>query len=300
MRAEDRLQQLGTSRAYKTGEAQHFAFIQLKGYVIYTPAHVGKMLYLEDRLTRLIPAHKFAVCGLVELTANHEVNHRLLVHVFALACFDVFAVAQDRNLVCNLHDLFQFMGNIQNRNAAAAQIIHNLEQEFNLAFRKRRRRFVHNQHFGTKGHCLYDLEKLLFGYAQVFDDRVRADVIDPQLVEKRLRIPVHLYFVDEQSLFGHPSNIYVFRGRHMRRERQFLMNHRDPRELRFLRLPEEDRLSFKFHSSFVRRINAGQYIHQRGLARAVFTNDRVHFSAVNIKAYIVKSSNTWEDLRYAV
>ena len=42
MRAENRLQQLRTSRAYKAGEPKHFSFVQLKGNVFHAAADVYK------------------------------------------------------------------------------------------------------------------------------------------------------------------------------------------------------------------------------------------------------------------
>ena len=70
-----------------------------------------------------------------------------------------------------------------------------------------------------------------------------------------------------------------------------LIDRRDAKHRRILSRTKLRFLSVEQDLSCVRHINTGHGFNQRGLARTVFTHERMHLSGAKLKAYLVQRRN---------
>ena len=137
------------------------------------------------------------------------------------------------------------------------------------------------------GQRLCDLDHLLLRDRQRLDDGLRVK-LQMQLVEQLLRHGVLLCLVDEQALHGFAPDIDVFRHSQVLHEVQLLMDDADAERLRVARAVDLGVLSKEFDRSAVARVDAGQHLHKRRLAGAVFADQRHDLALTNLQLRIVQ------------
>ena len=109
-----------------------------------------------------------------------------------------------------------------------------------------------------------------------------------QLVEQLLRHGVLLCLVDEQALHGLAADIDVFRHGQVLHEVQLLMDDADAERLRVARAVDLGVLSKEFDRAAVARVDAGQHLHKRRLAGAVFADQRHDLALADLQLRIVQ------------
>jgi hypothetical protein len=105
--------------------------------------------------------------------------------------------------------------------------------------------------------------------------------IDLETIQQRLRLAIHARPVDECAPAAwFASEEDVFSDRHLLHESQFLINHRQPGLLGVIDRFKACFDTIHLKSSFIAamRMNAGEQLDERALARAVFTAQRVDFA----------------------
>ena len=81
----------------------------------------------------------------------------------------------------------------------------------------------------------------------------------------------------------------IFRDRQHRYQIKFLIDNTDSAFQRIQNAANSCLLSIDRDFAEIGRVQTTQYLHQRGFARTIFANYRVHFSPLYIKTYIIKS-----------
>lgn len=137
------------------------------------------------------------------------------------------------------------------------------------------------------GQRLCDLDHLLLRDRQRLDDGLR-DKLQMQLVEQLLRHGVLLCLVDERALHGLAADIDVFRHSQVLHEVQLLMDDADAERLRVARAVDLDMLSKEFDRAAVARVDAGQHLHERRLACAVFADQRHDLALADLQLRVVQ------------
>ncbi|MCY1175005.1 hypothetical protein D9M73_152250 [compost metagenome] len=112
---------------------------------------------------------------LTELATDHQGDQLLAVVVGHRRDTDQIAVAQHGNALRDPRQLFEAMGDVDDRYAASLQAGDLLEQHFDLAGSEHRGRLVENQHMTIANQVARDLHHLLVADAQLADQGVRVN-----------------------------------------------------------------------------------------------------------------------------
>ena len=135
---------------------------------------------------------------------------------------------------------------------------------------------------------LGDLDHLLLRDGQGADLRGRIDV-EPKLREQFPGHLGHFAVVDQaERIFRLAPDPYVFGDRHPVHQRQFLMDHSDALLQGIEWAGQNDLLAAQADGAAVRRVNAGDDLHQRRLAGAVLAHQGVDAAGAQPKLHVVQ------------
>ena len=102
---------------------------------------------------------------------------------------------------------------------------------------------------------------------------------------------------EAEAVLGFTGDPHVLSHRHVRHKVEFLVDHGDALAQGIDGRFEGDGLAFESDLAFVRRVDAGNDLHQRGLARAVLAHQSVHRAGAQREANVVQSNNTGKALK---
>ena len=77
--------------------------------------------------------------------SNHILYDPAELNVLYISICNVFSITKNGNVIANLHNFFQTMGNIYDGNSGFQKLSHNLEKYLNLCSGKRGSRLIHDQ-----------------------------------------------------------------------------------------------------------------------------------------------------------
>ena len=126
-----------------------------------------------------------------------------------------------------------------------------------------------------------DLDQLLARRRQLFHAPLRAQrelVVGDQPAGGLDHAPA-LHPAERQPVFATQKK--VLRHRQMRREQRFLVDHRNPDRRRLRRGFEMHLAALPQHLPGIALDDSGDDLHQRGLARAIFAQQQMHFAGLN-------------------
>ena len=148
MKSHQTLKQLASSSSQKSVNTKDLALFQIQAYMVKSPAaaffrkaHILNFQHL--RLFGKVNASLKAV--ILGVLSNHILYDPAELNVLYISICNVFSIAKNGNMIANLHDFFQTMGNIYDGNSGFQKLSHNLEKYLNLCGRKRGRRLIHDQ-----------------------------------------------------------------------------------------------------------------------------------------------------------
>src|SRR3954447_7575267 len=280
--AKDRLQDLGSARAEQTADTQDLATPELKADAVQHPAPSALAKDIERQ-----PLHRKddrailrsrAAVACDHVAADHRRNDGTARQVADRGRHDAPAVAQYRHAVGEIENLFDAVRGVDDGDAFACELTHDLEQR--LAFRRRqcRSRLVHDEDAGTERQRLGDFHQLLLADAQFGDSAFWSD-LHAEALKQTLCRSDHAAAVDqhaadqrlatEKDIVGHIQ---------LGNEIEFLMNDRDPRALGVAYAAERDGAALDPYNAFIVRVHASQDFHQRALAGTVLAHQRVDFA----------------------
>ena len=234
----------------------------------------------------------------VDRSANHHGNQLRFVDLADVPCADKAAVAQHGDAVGQSEYLGHAMANIDDADAAPAQLAHHRHEALHIRIHQRSGRLVHDQHVGFVGNRLGDLDHLPVGDAERADPDVRADV-DVEPPEQFHRLAAHLAMVDEAETVGRfAADPDVFGHRHRRHQVQFPMDHGDAVLQRVQRAFQPDVAAVEFEGAGIGRVDAGDDLHQRRLSGAVLAHQGVDAARAQAELYIVECQHAGEFLAH--
>ena len=219
-----------------------------------------------------------------QLPADHHRDQPIAVHVLHGIRADHPAVTQDRHFAGDSEHFADAVRDVDDGAPAGLEVRHDPEELIHLALRERRGGLVHDQDVGLVGDGARNLDHLLAGNRQVGDPLVRIDV-DLQTSKKLACAPAERAMIDKpdpgQRLAADPD---VLGHRHRRHQVQFLV---DPRGA-----PANG------DTAGVRAVHAGDDLHERRFARAVFPYERVHRARLHAHRHAVQRDHAWKDLSH--
>ncbi len=273
------LENFRAARAQQTVDAENLPFPDGKADVVQqVPAAAfrqGEVLYLQnDR--GLLPVDIAAALRVCFIPADHPLDDPWDVDFVRILVRHVFPVAQDRDVVADVQDLFQAVGNVHDRDPLRRQLAHDPEQHIHLLRAQGGRRFVHDQDFQVLLNQIpRDLDDLLLPHAQVPHQRFRRDGVLQLRQNPAGQLGVLLVVQPEMPLRLFPGHKDVLVDVQVREQAQLLMDDPDPVPACVRRVLEGDLLIPHKELAGSGLLDSRNDLHQRGFSRAVFPDQHV-------------------------
>ena len=213
--------------------------------------------------------------------AHHHVGQGLLVGVLGQHVAYVFALAEHGHPVGHVQHLVELVGDDDEGLAVGLHVAHDGEQLVRLLRGQHGGGLVQNQNIGTAVQHLDDLHSLLLGHGHVVDLHVRVDIkavlITDVLDLLTCIVQVKLALQAEDDILGGGEQVDQL---------EVLVDHADTQIEGILGRCDGHRLVVDVDLPLVGEIDAGEHIHQRGLAAAVLAQQGQDLAFVQFKVYI--------------
>ena len=216
---------------------------------------------IQDRVAR---DHRHAVNIQVHLPAHHHFSQDKPVRFRGVDRADIAAFVQHSYAVRYAHHFFQFMGDDDDRAAIPLHGAQDVKQVLDLLRCQNRGGLVQYQYLSTPCQYLQDLDALFFRYRHGIDFFIQVH-LQAKLAAHLVRGAGGLAAAPQTDIFARRKQIHQL---------EVLMNHTDAQADGIVRRTDMDGPAFDLDASSVRLVNARQHVHQGGLARAVFTQQR--------------------------
>ena len=237
--------------------------------------------------------------AILDLTAHHAPDDPILVDVVAgiVDGLDGGAVTDDGDLVGNVGDLVELVGNDDAGHALFLEAQHQVKQRLGIGLVEGRSRLVQNQQLGVLRQSLGDFHHLLLAHADILNEGTGGlgQAHDLQIF---IRLGVGGVPVNVEGLALLVAQEHVFADGHVRHQCQLLMDDDDALFFTVSNFGELTNLSIVYDIARIRAkgINAAEDIHQGGLTRAVFSHQRVDGPPFHLKIHVVQRADTGKQL----
>jgi len=239
------------------------------------------MLYLQPRLGVLRR-------GTVDVqgngTAHHHVGHLADVGVLCAHVAHEGAPAQHGHPVGHVHDLVEFVGDYHHGLARVPHVAQHGKQLVRLLRGENGGGFVQNEDVRAPVQHLHYLHGLLLGHGHVVDLLVWVH-LEAVGVADLPHPPCGGLYVQSARLLQ-PQNDILRGGEHVH-QLEVLVYHADAQVEGVLGRTDGYRLVVDVDLALVRVVDAGEHVHKRGLAAAVFTQQRQNLALVNVQPALV-------------
>ena len=282
----DGLAQLEVARADQAVEAQDLPGAQREADV-FEASRAGQALDDERRFVLVaIRGGAAAHVRLLEeggLLAQHQAYEFLFVGGSGFEGGDLPSVAQHRDAVGHPGDLLEEMGDVDHGLARARQVARQFEQVAGLHGAEGAGGLVHDDQLGARGEGAGDLGQLMDAQRVALERFADVHVPETQFGQNSLGLaehppPVHhparKRLAAQEDVLGHGQ---------LGHDAQFLVDHGDAQVEGVARVPEPQRPAPPDHLPFVVGDDAGEDLHHRGLARAVFAHQSVHLARSHVE-----------------
>ena len=207
----------------------------------------------------------------------------------------MLAVAQHSDTVADVQHFLKTMGDEDHAEPVVLQLAHDAEERLDLGLAQRGGRFVHDDDLGFTRDCLGDFDHLLLGHRQVAHDGRRAHG-QTQVVQDRLGLVLALATVDKDRRPRLPSDEDVLHHRQVGHEVEFLIDDGDAQLLGVVGVANLHRLAVDGDRAAVDCVDAGEDLHQRGLAGPVLADQAENLAAADLKVHIFERLHAGERL----
>ena len=225
--------------------------------------------------------------------AHHHLGELLGIGLGSLHRADVFALAQHCHPVGNGHDLVELVGDDDNGLAVGLHVAQDGKELFGLLGSEDGGGLVQNEDIRSPVEDFQDLHPLLLGDRHLVDLLVGVNVKavffadGPDVLGQRLPV--------QPSLALEAQDDILRRGQHIH-QLEMLVDHADAQIMGVLGGPDGHRPAVRQDLSAVGEIDAGEHIHQGGLAAAVFAQQGEDLSLVQGEGNLVVCHHVAEGL----
>ena len=179
--------------------------------------------------------------------------------------------------------------------------MNNGEEGLHLRRRQGGRGFVQNQDLAVGGHGLGDFHQLHLGDAEAAQLGLGV-VVQVDFLQNRRRVLIHFFVVDgddgPDALGGVAAHVDVLADAPLGNGLELLVHHGDAPVQRVQRALDLDFLSLIDDLALVHVVNAEHALHQRGLARAVFSHQRVDGAGAELELRVIQGLDAGEGLNH--
>ena len=205
------------------------------------------------------------------------------------------AVAHHGDAVAMFENLRHTMRDINDGNAPFRQPVHDPEKRLRFGLGQSRRRLVEDQDTAIECQRLGDFDDLLLRNRQVSGPAGGIDITD--FPQHNCRPLFEIAIVHEPgAALARLRHKHVLGDRNLRAERDFLMHETDAKPVRRIGRGYLDRFAIQHDFPAIRLQNAVDDMHQRRLAGAVFTGQRMDFAAPQLECRIAQRPHGAERL----
>ena len=234
------------------------------------------------------------------LAADHALDDALLADRLGAVVVDGLdgaAVAHDGDLVGDVGDLVELVGDDDHRHALLLEAQHQIQQRLRILLVQRGGGLVQDQQLRLLGQGLGDLDQLLLAGADGLDLHLAA-LRQAHHLQVLVRLGVGGVPVDSVLVADLIAQVHVLTDGHLRNQRQLLVDDDDAQLLGILDVRELADLAVVDDVALVGAVgvDAAEHVHQRGLARAVFAHQRVDLALLHLEVDVVEGFHTWEGL----
>ncbi len=287
--AEDRLHQLGSTRAHEAGDPQNLA-------PLHAEADVPELLSrnIPDVQHGLADLDLLLVEHLGKLATYHLLDEGALGERGRWIGAYVFSVAENGDLIGDPEHLVHLVRYVDHGAALLAQRSDDPKQSFHFRLGDRRSRLVHDDQTRFIGNCLRNLHQLNVRDAEL-DHLFLGIEFYLETIEKLPRVLVHPFHVDQTvpfDFFTPEKNI--FGDRHVRDGAQFLVDHRNALREGEVRVGNVELFSPERDRAGIGNVNADQTFHERGFACSVLAHEGVHGSLADVEPDVIQGANARE------
>ena len=290
---EERRADIGVAESQEPAQAQHLPLVEGEADVVEF-AHPGQAANLKHRLAGFPSG---PVEHQLDVLSHHQAGDLLLGDAPDFVGPHQLAVPEDRDLVGDLLDLFQVMGDVEDCQSLVLHAADDLEQRPLFGIRQRRSRFVHDDQPGVAEQALGDLHELLLGNREVSDRHVGRHP-QAQSLQRFPGLAVHGPFVQQRpaEAGGFDPDEEVLHDRELGKQAELLVDDADTGgvggpgivEVRFLAVDQGPSIVFAVHPC--------DDLDQGGLARPVFSDQGVDPAAAKGDVHLFQGLHTREAL----
>ena len=218
-----------------------------------------------------------------ELAASHHPDERGAIDAGALAGFDRLPIAEDGDAIGNREDLLETMRDIDDAAAVRLEQPDDREQALDFAFGQRGRRLVHDDDLRVGADGLGDLDDLLLGHAERFDEARRIDRgADPAEELRRPALTCRPVQPPPRAA-GFERHRDVLCDGQVGEERRLLVDGGDAERAGAAGIHRRHDVAVDDELAAIRRLGAGDDLDEGGFPRAVLTDEGVHFARTRSK-----------------
>ncbi len=256
--------------ADQTGNPDHLAAAQRQRF-----RSRRQILDADDDITR---GPRTPPIQILEAATHHQADDGLAGRFRRDAAARVAAVSQYHEAIGNRLHFFDEVRDVDDGQAARLEASEQIEQRAHVGVTEAARRLVEDEDAAPHRERPRDFHELLRRRLEIANGGIWRDVGVAELLERRPCRVAHLVPSYDAAPHGFDAQHDVFHHAEVRRQRQFLVDHRDAGPARVERIARRKRLAGQPHRAAVRRERACENRHQRALARAVLADERAHLA----------------------
>ena len=290
--------QLRLTVAVDAGDADDLARAHLKRYVMHgvvlvLPGGDRQVLHVEQHVARR--ARLFLHVE-IDAAPDHHGRELLGGSIFRLDRADALALAQNGAAVGHGHDLLQLVRDEQDRLALGREPAHDLHQLADLLRGEHGGRLVEDEDLIVAVEHLEDLGALLHTDGDVLDARIRVD-LQAVFFRQREHLFARLALLQEAMLRRLNAHDDIVQHREALDQLEVLVHHADAEAVGVVRVFDGDDLAVLADLALLGLIQAEQDGHERGLAGAVFAEQRMDLPLAQLERDVVIGHDAREALR---
>ena len=284
-------QQLGAPRSHQAADAEHFTGTGLEVDAAQCHAALPGWIHLHAAQGQQRASRRGLTTRIVVFDAppHHAANDLVGIGTRGFERALGRTVAQDGDAICDREYFIQFVRDEHAGHAARAQPPQLRQQRIDLVARKCRRGLVQHQHLRLARDGAGNLDELLLADAEIADTRRRIE-LDATIRQRRGGLRVDAVPVDAPEPVRKRSQEQVLADRHVRKQRQLLVDDRDAGPLRVAGRAKFDGPIVDDDVTLVAavRMHTRQQLDQRGLARTVLAAQCVNLAGTQLEADAVE------------
>ncbi len=227
--------------------------------------------------------------------SDHRADNVVGRKILGFARFDDAPVAQNGHAIRDLRQLFKTMRNIDDSDPARLQRADDLEKLAYFAVGERRGRLVHHDNARVARQDLGDFDQLLLRNPKLrrFD---RQRQRNSEFAEDCLGTLARGALVEQQTVGGLVAEHDVVDRVERRDQIELLIDHADAQIFGCARRVDGNGLAIDRNFAGVGALRAGQDLHERRFAGAVFADQCVHFAGLQVERNVFERANTGKRL----